>query len=352
LKKTRRSVAHYAFYGRLGGPQTGAMNEERRGVALMLAAGGVLGTLGVCLERAGQPEITAVWFRCAFGALALAAWAAAGGRWRAWRLTRRTLPAVAATGVLVVLNWLLFFGAVERTSIGVATVVVHVQPLLLMGGLAAWRREKLVASRWIAVAAAFGGLVLATGLVGGDVARGDAVYLVGLAMAVGAAITYAGVTLLAGAAGCGALALAGWQCVIGCLLLTPLLAAGPGWPAFGPAWGWLAALGVVHTGLAYVLLYGGLARLPAARSAPLLFAYPFAAIVVDRIVYGHVLDAWQWAGVLLLGAALLVNASARPAPHASARPAPARSPAHRASTASAGSESRRRPPSRHAPRSR
>lgn len=341
----------------LAAPQTGAMEqgrqEERRGVVLMLAAGGVLGTLGVCLERAGQPEITAVWFRCAFGALALAAWAAAGGRWREWRLTRRTGPWVAAAGVLVVLNWLLFFGAVARTSIGVATVVVHVQPLLLVG-LALWRRDRLPASRWVAVGVAFGGLVLATGLVGSDGARGDAAYLLGLLMALGAAVTYAGMTLLAGAAGCGALALAGWQCVIGCLLLTPLVAAGPGWPAPGPAWGWLAALGVVHTGFAYVLLYAGLARLPAARSAPLLFAYPFSAIVVDRLVYGHALDGWQWAGVVLLGAALLFNASApaTAARHASASPAPARSPAHRASRASAGSGSRRRRPSRHGPHNR
>jgi drug/metabolite transporter (DMT)-like permease len=329
------------------------MNEERRAVALMLAAGGVLGTLGVCLERAGQPELTAVWFRCAFGALALAGWAAASGRWREWRLTRRTLPVVCASAVLLVLNWLLFFGAVARTSIGVATVVVHVQPLLLMLGLAAWRRERLGGGRWLAAGAAFGGLVLATGLVGSDVARADAAYLGGLALAFGAAVTYAGVTLLGGSAGCGALALAGWQCVIGCLLLTPLVATGPGWPAFGPPWGWLAALGVVHTGLAYVLLYAGLARLPAARSAPLLFAYPFSAIVVDRIVYGQALGGWQWAGVLLLGAALLVNASARSRPPRGSAPhAPARSPAHRASRASAGSESRRPRPSRHGRRSR
>ena len=86
-----------------------------------------------------------------------------------------------------------------------------------------------------------------------------------------------------------------------------LVAVAHGWPAAGPAWGWLAGLGVVHTGLAYVVLYAGMARLPTARIAVLQFVYPAAAVLVDALVYGRTLSALQTAGVLLMGAGAVVG---------------------------------------------
>lgn len=76
------------------------------------------------------------------------------------------------------------------------------------------------------------------------------------------------------------------------------------WPPVGPAWAWLAGLGVVHTGLAYVLLYAGMARLPTGRIAVLQFVYPAAAVLIDWAVYGRALGPVQIAGVALMGLAL------------------------------------------------
>ena len=99
------------------------------------------------------------------------------------------------------------------------------------------------------------------------------------------------------------LALAWWQCAVGALALWPWVLVA-GWPAWGPAWGWLAALGVVHTGLAYVLIYGGMARLSTSRTALLQFVYPGATLVCDALVYGRWLAPGQWLGVGLMGLAL------------------------------------------------
>ena len=41
--------------------------RERRGVALMVAGGLLLGTIGVFVEEAAQHPLTTVWFRCVFG---------------------------------------------------------------------------------------------------------------------------------------------------------------------------------------------------------------------------------------------------------------------------------------------
>lgn len=272
----------------------------------MVGAGLLLGTLGVFVEEAAQDPLTTVWFRCVFGALALLLWGAATGRMTELRLRGSGLAVALAAGVLMIANWALFFGAIARTSIGVATVVFHVQPLWVLA-LGAWcLREPVSKLQAGGALVALLGLALATGLLDG--AASGAVhtqsYLWGLAMCLGGSLSYAGVTLIARMArSVSSFALAWWQCMVGVLLLAwwPLL---HGWPAVGPAWAWLAGLGVIHTGLAYVVLYAGMARLPTSHIAVLQFVYPAAAVLMDWAVYGRALSLTQITGVALMGLAL------------------------------------------------
>ena len=64
-------------------------------------------------------------------------------------------------------------------------------------------------------------------------------------------------------------------------------------------------MGVVHTGLMYVLLYGAIQKLPIHLTGALSFIYPVAAILVDRLAFGHALQPLQIAGaaVILIAAA-------------------------------------------------
>ncbi len=285
-----------------------AFARERSGMWLMVAGGLMLGTLGVFLEEAGQSPFTAVWFRCAFGLLALTAWFAATRRWRDLRLSGAARVAAVSAGVLAVVNWLLFFEAIERTSISVATVVVHVQPFLVMAFGAWWWKERVGRAQALAALAALVGLALASGWVDGALTGvgGSSSYVWGVALALLNSVGYAALTLIANRArGVSPLALAWWHCAVGAVVLLwwPLT---QGWPAAGPAWAWLAGLGVIHTGLAYVVLYAGVARLTAGRVAVLQFVYPASAVAVDWLVYGRALSANQLAGVLVMLVALVV----------------------------------------------
>jgi drug/metabolite transporter (DMT)-like permease len=276
-----------------------------RGTWLMVAGGLLLGTLGVFVEEAGADPLTTVWCRCAFGLAALTLWGTATGRWRELRLSRRGLVFAVVAGVLMIANWGLFFAAIERSSIAVSTVVFHVQPLWVMLLGAWWLHERVSGRQWAAVLMALAGLALASGLAQERGPMGDPRYLAGVLMCLGGSLSYALVTLIAKAAKeVSSFALAWWQCAVGTLLLAawPLLHGGP---ASAAAWAWLAGLGILHTGLAYVLLYAGMARLPTARIALLQFVYPVAAIAVDWLVYGRALGGLQLAGVALMGAALL-----------------------------------------------
>lgn len=280
--------------------------QETRGQWLMIAGGVLLGTVGVFVEEARQHPLVTVLFRCAFGALALLAWGLATGRVRELRVRGRSWAVVVATGLLMVLNWALFFAAIPRTSIGVATIVFHIQPvwIMLFGTLVL--REAVAPRQVAAMLAALLGLVLTTGLLGGDAAAWGPDHVSGLLMCLAGSLCYAAVTILAKAEKVVTpFALAWWQCAVGTVLLlwVPLV---HGWPQAPSSWAWLAGLGVLHTGLAYAILFAGMARLTLGRIAVLQYVYPLTAIVLDWAVYGRALDAVQLAGVGLMAGALLV----------------------------------------------
>ena len=284
--------------------------RERQGQWLLIAGGVLLGTIGVFVEEAGQHPLTTVWFRCAFGALALLLWGAASGRLHELRLHGRSWWVAGLTGSLMVLNWVLFFAAIARTSIGVATVVFHIQPIWVMI-LGAWLlRETVSARQWAATLLALCGLALTTGLLndiawlhGIDFGAGDS-YLLGLLMCVGGSLSYAAVTLMAKTERkVTPFALAWWQCAVGVLILAWVPAV-YGWPASGSSWAWLAGLGFIHTGLAYAILFTGMARLAIGKIAVLQFVYPLAAVVVDWLAYGRTLQPVQLGGMALMALAL------------------------------------------------
>jgi drug/metabolite transporter (DMT)-like permease len=285
-----------------------AIAREKQGQWLLVAGGVLLGTVGIFVEEANQHPLVTVLARCAFGALALLAWGLATGRTRELRVQGRSWWIIGATGCFMVLNWALFFAAIPRTSIAVATVVFHIQPVWIMLFGALVLQEPVTSPQKLATLVALGGLVLTTGLVGG----GDAVvvmdrgYLVGLLMCVGGSLSYAGVTIIAKTEKVVTpFALAWWQCAVGVLLLlwVPWV---HGLPSNGSAWAWLAGLGILHTGLAYAILFAGMARLALGRVAVLQYVYPLAAVLLDWLVYGRVLNPVQLLGVGLMAAALLV----------------------------------------------
>ncbi|MCU0775880.1 MAG: DMT family transporter [Ideonella sp.] len=269
----------------------------------------LLGTLGLFLEEAGQHPLTAVFFRCVFGAAALAAYALAVGRLHELRPTPRGLAIAALTGTLMTAMWATFFAAIQWTSIAVATVAFHLQPVWLLLAGAWWLGERLGPGRVVAVAVALLGLALATGLWPVGLPPDRPMFAWGLAMAVFGSICYAAVSLLAKQQrALSPLGLSFWQCVMGTLLLAwwPVHHGLPGqwaeWPS--ATWGWLVGLGALHTGVAYALMYAGMQRLDAGRIAVLQFVYPITAIVLDVLVYGRALSGPQAIGVVLMGAAL------------------------------------------------
>lgn len=285
--------------------------DDAGGTAPFLLGSALLGTIGVFVHHAGADAMTATWFRCLFGLLGITLWLRLRRRIGTLRLARATAPWVLLAGSLMVTAWALFFFAIERTSAGVAVVLFHVQPLWVLVLGAVCLNESIGRRRIAAVSAAMVGLVLATGvleqaaLAGTRSAQGAGYWLGVAACLVGAFFT-ACVTIIARRLnGTPPGVLAWWQCALGTLALWvwPLQ---QGWPQWGTSWLWLAGLGLIHTGLAYTLMYQGMGRLGSARIAVLQFAYPAVAIVVDWSYFGQRLGGLQLLGIALMAMAIWV----------------------------------------------
>ncbi|MFJ4371420.1 DMT family transporter [Pseudomonas japonica] len=279
-------------------------NSLRRGSLEMIGAMLISGTIGWFVLVSGQPVLDVVFWRCLFGAATLLLICAAMGFLRPGLLTRTTFLLAVLSGVAIVGNWVLLFASYSRASIAIGTAVYNVQPFMLVGLAALFLGEKITVPKLFWLAVSFAGMLAIVSAHGSQGESGDA-YLLGIALALGAAFLYAVAALIIKRlSGTPPHLIALIQVCTGVLLLAPFANLG-GLPTTQAELGSLVTLGIVHTGLMYVLLYGAIQKLPTALTGALSFIYPIAAIAVDWAAFGHRLEALQWLGVaaILLAAA-------------------------------------------------
>ncbi len=281
------------------------MNERiRRGTLEMISAMLICGTIGWLVVISGQPVLDVVFWRCVFGAATLLVICAAMGLLRPCILTRATFGLALLSGAAIVGNWVLLFGSYSRASIAIGTAVYNVQPFLLVLLGALFLGEKVTTQKLAWLGVSFLGM-LAIVSAHGEAGQVGSDYLGGIALALGAAALYAVAALIIKRlTGVPPHLIALIQAVTGVLLLAPWANLSP-LPQASSAWASLATLGIVHTGIMYVLLYGAIQKLPTALTGALSFIYPIAAIFVDWFAFGHRLTLLQWLGVvaILLAAA-------------------------------------------------
>ncbi|UXN63198.1 DMT family transporter [Phyllobacterium sp. A18/5-2] len=275
-----------------------------RGSVEMTAAMIISGTIGWFVLMSGQPVLSVVFWRCAIGAVTLLAVCAALGLLRPDVISRKLFGLAVIGGVAIVLNWVLLFAAYSRASIAIATTVYNVQPFMLVGLGALIFKEKLTATKLFWLGFAFAGMLLIVQAKPGGAYSGSD-YMTGIALSLGAAFLYAIASIVAKRLkGTPPHLIALIQVCVGIIMLVPL-ADFTSLPQSTGQWASIVTIGVVHTGLMYILLYSAIQRLPTHITGSLSFIYPIAAIMVDYITFGHALQPSQLVG----SAAILIAAA-------------------------------------------
>lgn len=259
----------------------------------------LIGTVGVFAHESGQDSITMVFFRCVFGSGFLLAWGFARGQLRGLAGERALIQAAIVSGVLLVLNWVALFAGMARSSIGVATLVYHFFPFAMLALAALFQGERTRPADLGWTGLAFAGVVLSADPMKLWVGA-DASYLLGIGLTFVAAILCGASLLLSRRISRERpFAVVLIQCLVGVVMLAPFAdyAAVGG---LGAHWLWLAGLGLIHSGICYVLFYSAYPRLPVVTIAVLAFVYPIVALLLDFVLYGQNLGPAQWLGVALI----------------------------------------------------
>lgn len=277
-----------------------ATSKESRGALLqLLIAELLIGSVGVFAHEGGQDPVTTVFFRCVFGSLFLLAWGAARGHFRGLLAETALIKAALFSGVLLVLNWVALFAGMARSSIGVATMVYHFFPFAILAMAALFYGERSRPADWGWSALAFAGVVLSADP-GKLFAGADKSYLLGIGLTFVAALLCGASLLLSRRISRERpFAVVLIQCLVGVAMLVPF-ADYSAVAGFGRHWIWLAGLGLIHSGICYVLFYSSYPKLPVATIAVLAFVYPAVTLTLDFFLYGHALAPVQMAGVALI----------------------------------------------------
>ncbi|WP_263281382.1 DMT family transporter [Halotalea alkalilenta] len=259
----------------------------------------ISGTVGWFVLETRMPAASVVFWRCALGAVAMLLACAGLGLLRRSMLDARQLGMVALGGMALIANWVLLFAAYSHASIAVATVTYHTQPFMLVALGALLFGEKPTANKlgWLAVA--FCGVVLI--IIGGERSGSPAPgYLVGIGLALGAALFYAiaaAITKSLKVVPPQLIVLI--QLIVGTVALLPF-ATWPNGASAAHAWGLLLTIGFIHTGLMSTLLYGAIQKVSTSLVGVLSFVYPIVAILVDAWAFGHLLGPVQIGGAVAI----------------------------------------------------
>ena len=198
-----------------------------------------------------------------------------------------------------------YFTTIQRTTLAVASILLYTAPCFVMLMSALFFHESVTVRKLAALALAFGGCVLVSGVAGGQIT--PAALLTG----VGAGFGYATYSIFAKAAlkKYHPFTLIFYTFVVSTVCLLPLAGAGQAAAVLagsGRAALMALGLGVVSTLMPYVLYTEGLDSVEAGKASVLAFAEPLVATVSGVVLFSERLGLQNAAGIALIFLAILL----------------------------------------------
>jgi drug/metabolite transporter (DMT)-like permease len=257
---------------------------------------------------------TGVVFRCLYGLplLALAAWAE---HRELGPMTSRTVRLSAFAGVFFAADLLTFHYVVDNIGAGLATMMGNLQVVIV--ALAAWVLwgERPGRNVMVALPIMLFGVVLISGILGGDAYGVNAP--LGVAIGLVTAASYAGYLLVIRRAtpearAAGPVTIATAVTALVAALFGTLVGDFDPVPSL-PAHAYLLALGVTSQSVGYLLIQISLPRLPAVLTSAILLTQPVMTVLFAALLLGEAPSLGQVTGVglVVVGLALATGAIGR-----------------------------------------
>ena len=274
------------------------------GKGKILTSMAIFGTVGIFVRYIPMASAGIAFCRGVLGCVFLLLLMALTGKTPNLQDMKRNGWILAISGAAIGINWILLFEAYRYTTVAIATICYYLAPAFVtlaspMVG------EKLTVKKLVCIGVALVGMVFVSGVFQGNQESS----FLGVALGVGAAVFYASVILLnKKLSPIGAYDKTLCQLGAASLVVAPyiLLSGGMDFGAMTTlGWIMLGIVGVVHTGIAYALYFGGIRDVNAQTAAILSYLDPVLSILLSALILRERLDVFSAAGaVLILGSAM------------------------------------------------
>jgi len=268
-----------------------------------IAAMLIFGSIGLFVKSIYLPSGQIAFARGAIGCCFLMAAGLFSGNKPSWKAIRQNLIALVLSGAAIGFNWILLFQAYRYTSIANATLSYYFAPVFVIFLSPFLLRERLSIVKSACVVAAVAGLFMIIGYGAGAGKN----HIVGIVYGLMAAVLYSAVVIINKfIKSLGGMETTIIQLAIATVVLFPYIMASEKIQIFGldiRSSLLLLAVGVIHTGLAYLLYFTALKQLDGQTIAVLSYIDPISAVIFASIIFAEPMSPWQ-----ILGAALVLGA--------------------------------------------
>ncbi len=282
--------------------------NDRKSVLMILSAMLIWGTIGLFRRFIPLSSAFLAFSRGILGGIFLLIVMRIKREKTAERLPLRTVVRLTLTGAAIGINWILLFEAYNYTTVAVATLCYYMQPTIVILLSPVIFREKLTPKRALCAVFAIIGMFFVSGVIGGGAAQAS--NLKGIFLGLGAAVLYSIVVITnKSTTGIDAYRKTTIQLLSAGSVMIPylLLTGGFGSMSFSAQTVILLLIvGIVHTGIAYVLYFRSMDGLKAQSIAIFSYIDPVAAMLVSAVFLNEPLSIYHIIGaILIIGSAVI-----------------------------------------------
>ena len=268
----------------------------------------LFGTNGLYVANISVASSHIVLFRTLIGGFILTGLVAVRGGFDRTSIQAEFVPLLFG-GVALGMNWVALFGAYRLLNVSLATLVYYAGPMLVILFSPLLFRERLTGTKIIAIILVAAGLVL----ISGSVAFGG-LNPSGLLAAAASALFYAALMVfnkrIRKTSGLQTAALE-LDIAFVVVLIYVLLTSGLPHPSRADL-PYLLLIGLINTGLAYLLYFTGLQKLPAQSVALISYIDPVSALFFSAVFLHESMSVLQILGAVLIIGGAIAGETSRP----------------------------------------
>lgn len=275
--------------------------EIKKSKLMLFSAMSIFGTIGIFVRYIPLPSQVIALTRALTGTVFLFAYLKYKHKKIDKLAVYRNIRFLIISGILLGLNWILLFESYRYTTVAVATLCYYMAPIIIIIISPVIFGEKLTIRKTICVAGALIGMVLVSGVLHCD--SGD-LSIKGIAFGLGAAAVYASIIIVNKKINnISSFDTTVIQLGIAALMLFPycMLTVQTDKLSFEPFTViMLIFIGIVHTGVAYMLYFGSMKHLQSQTIAIYSYIDPILAVLLSAFLLHEKLDFLSAAGAFLI----------------------------------------------------